>query len=191
MHKTYFPTNLPESRVTGLECGDRGVKLFDVELYVHGFKDVAVDHSVAESPEIYSFTDPTPAYSQSPFQSATVENENGYVVGDGVFVSNDPVLPPSTEMGPGEGYSLRVWRQSLIILFALCLCHANRHVAVHSAVVEAAHELPSHALAVPVMISMMAKTAASVKEYAISLLSFVYSTASAHHHHANNLGGDN
>ncbi|KAK7412323.1 hypothetical protein VNO78_03776 [Psophocarpus tetragonolobus] len=73
--------------------------------------DVAVDHSAAESPEIYGFTDPTPAYSQSPFESATVENGNGYGVGDGVFVSDGPVLPPPTEMEPEEGYALREWRR--------------------------------------------------------------------------------
>lgn len=81
--------------------------------------DVAVDHSAAASPEIYGFTDPNPAYSQSPFESATVENGNengnGYGQGDGdgdgVFISDGPVLPPPTEMEPEEGYALREWRR--------------------------------------------------------------------------------
>ncbi|RZB63520.1 clathrin light chain 1-like [Glycine soja] len=79
--------------------------------------DVAVDHSAAASPEIYGFTDPNPAYSQSPFESATVENGNengngyGQGDGDGVFISDGPVLPPPTEMEPEEGYALREWRR--------------------------------------------------------------------------------
>ncbi|TKY74567.1 U-box domain-containing protein 26 [Spatholobus suberectus] len=89
------------------------------------------------------------------------------------------------------------------ILFALCLSHANRRVAVEAgavaAVVEAAPELDgapaeralaalelmctlpdgaeevrAHALAVPVMVTMMGKTAARGKEYAIGVLAVVY-----------------
>ncbi|KAL2340194.1 hypothetical protein Fmac_008134 [Flemingia macrophylla] len=74
-----------------------------------------VDHSAAASLEIYDFTDPNPVYSQSPFESATMENrndnENGYGTGEGIFVSDGPVLPPPTKMEPKEGYALREWRR--------------------------------------------------------------------------------
>ncbi|KAL2344383.1 hypothetical protein Fmac_005668 [Flemingia macrophylla] len=74
-----------------------------------------VDHSVAASLEIYGFTDPNPAYSQSPSESATVENRNdsgnGYGAGEGVFVFDGPVHPPPTKMEPEEGYTLREWRR--------------------------------------------------------------------------------
>lgn len=99
------------------------------------------------------------------------------------------------------------------ILFALCLSDANRRVAVEagavSAVVEAApdldgapaeralaalelmctlpegaEELRAHALAVPVMVTMMAKTAARGKEYAIGVLAVVYgSVGGGEEHH--------
>ncbi|KAG5048560.1 hypothetical protein AAZX31_04G079700 [Glycine max] len=98
------------------------------------------------------------------------------------------------------------------ILFALCLSDANRRVAVEagavSAVVEAApdldgapaeralaalelmctlpegaEELRAHALAVPVMVTMMAKTAARGKEYAIGALAVVYGAAGAENHY--------
>jgi len=69
--------------------------------------NVAVDHASA-SPEIFGFDDPNPSYSQSPFNPIHVENGNGYGVGengvgDDVFVSDGPVLPPPTEMEPEEG----------------------------------------------------------------------------------------
>ncbi|KAL2346917.1 hypothetical protein Fmac_000917 [Flemingia macrophylla] len=89
------------------------------------------------------------------------------------------------------------------ILFALCLSHLNRRVAVEtgavSAVLEAApdlhgapaeralaalelmctlpegaDEVRAHALAVPVMVTMMAKTGARGNEYAIGVLAVVY-----------------
>lgn len=75
--------------------------------------DVAVDHTAAESPEAFGFSDPNPNYSQSPFESVPVENgnENGNGYGDDVFVSDGPVLPPPSEMEPEEGYALREWRR--------------------------------------------------------------------------------
>ncbi|XP_027356875.1 uncharacterized protein LOC113866191 [Abrus precatorius] len=89
------------------------------------------------------------------------------------------------------------------ILFALCLSHTNRRVAVEAgavgAVVESATELDgapaeralaalelmctvpegaaevrAHALSVPVMVTMMGKTGARGKEYAIGVLAVIY-----------------
>ncbi|KAK7282994.1 hypothetical protein RIF29_12165 [Crotalaria pallida] len=94
-------------------------------------------------------------------------------------------------------------KPSTKILFALCLSEANRRVAVEAgavgAVVESATELDgapaeralaalelmctvaegaeevrAHALAVPVMVTMMGKTGARGKEYAIGVLAVVY-----------------
>ncbi|OIV91756.1 hypothetical protein TanjilG_26609 [Lupinus angustifolius] len=69
-------------------------------------------HNAAASPDIFGFTDHNPVYTQSPFESVTVENGNGNGHGDGdnVFVSDGPVLPPPGEMEPEEGYVLREWR---------------------------------------------------------------------------------
>ncbi|TKY59294.1 Clathrin light chain 1 [Spatholobus suberectus] len=79
-------------------------------------EDVPVEHAAAAaSPEIFGFTDSDPGYSQSPFEPVHVENgnengtENGY--GDGVFVSDGPVLPPPGDIEPEEGYALREWRR--------------------------------------------------------------------------------
>jgi len=78
--------------------------------------DAPVDHSTtaAESPEIFGFSDPSPNYSQSPFEPEhVVENgdQNGNDYGGGVFVSDGPVLPPPGDMEPEEGSVLREWRR--------------------------------------------------------------------------------
>lgn len=80
---------------------------------------VAVDHSNAASP--FGFEDPNPNYSESsPFASTPVQNGNGTAygygvgedgIGDEVFSSDGPVLPPPSEMEPEEGYALREWRR--------------------------------------------------------------------------------
>nr|POE44568.1 hypothetical protein CFP56_79659 [Quercus suber] len=68
--------------------------------------------------EIYRFDNPSPGYSQSPFNPIHVDNrngnengyngfdENGIDIDDGVFSSDSPVLSPPTEMEPEEGFAL-------------------------------------------------------------------------------------
>ncbi|KAJ7958576.1 RING-type E3 ubiquitin transferase [Quillaja saponaria] len=109
-------------------------------------------------------------------------------------------------------------KQATKILFALCLAEGNRLVAVESgavaAVIESAPELDgppaeramaalelmctvaegaaevkAHALAVPVMVAMMGRMEARVKEYAIGVLAVVYSGAVADHPHGSARGG--
>ena len=82
-----------------------------------GDADVSVEHTAA-SPDVFGFDDPGTNYSQAPFDPIHVENGNGNgygvvedEVGDGVFVSDGPILPPPTEMGVEEGYALREWRR--------------------------------------------------------------------------------
>ncbi|CAJ2643273.1 unnamed protein product [Trifolium pratense] len=99
--------------------------------------------------------------------------------------------------------NLRESKPATKILFALCLSEANRRVAVEAgavgAVVESAPELDcspaeralaalelmctvpegaeevrAHALAVPVMVTVMGKTGARGKEYAIGVLAVIY-----------------
>lgn len=99
--------------------------------------------------------------------------------------------------------NLRQSKPATKILFALCLSEANRRVAVEAgavgAVVESAPELDgapaeralaalelmctvpegaeevrAHALAVPVMVTVMGKTGARGKEYAIGVLAVIY-----------------
>lgn len=99
--------------------------------------------------------------------------------------------------------NLREAKPATKILFALCLSEANRRVAVEAgavgAVVESAPELDgapaeralaalelmctvpegaeevrAHALAVPVMVTVMGKTGARGKEYAIGVLAVIY-----------------
>ena len=77
--------------------------------------DVPVDH-VTSSPDIFGSSDPSSAYSQSPFGTTIpVENgngTNGFGIGnDDVFASDGPMLPPPTEMEPEEGFVLREWRR--------------------------------------------------------------------------------
>ncbi|CAL5205202.1 unnamed protein product [Lathyrus oleraceus] len=100
-------------------------------------------------------------------------------------------------------HNLRESKPATKILFALCLSEANRRVAVEAgavgAVVESAPELDgppaeralaalelmctvpegaeevrAHALAVPVMVTVMGKTGARGKEYAIGVLAVIY-----------------
>ncbi|XP_061354712.1 U-box domain-containing protein 26 [Gastrolobium bilobum] len=106
--------------------------------------------------------------------------------------------------------NLREAKPATKILFALCLSEANRRVAVEAgavgAVVESATELDgppaeralaalelmctvaegaeevrAHALAVPVMVTMMGKTGARGKEYAIGVLGVMYGGPVAEH----------
>ncbi|KEH36028.1 hypothetical protein MTR_3g110088 [Medicago truncatula] len=86
--------------------------------------------------------------------------------------------------------NLRESKPATKILFALCLSEANRRVAVEAGAVgaeralaalelmctvpEGAEEVRAHALAVPVMVTVMGKTGARGKEYAIGVLAVIY-----------------
>ncbi|KAL2326188.1 hypothetical protein Fmac_025246 [Flemingia macrophylla] len=100
------------------------------ESHLHGFTLSRVS-TLKVSPSItlppfsrdLRFTDPNPAYSQSPFESATVENgndnKNGYGTGEGIFVFDGPVLPLPIEMEPEEGYALHEWHRLLAKFIAV------------------------------------------------------------------------
>ncbi|KAK9285602.1 hypothetical protein L1049_024797 [Liquidambar formosana] len=89
---------------------------------------VTVDHTSLNnknhnlhSGETYGFaSSPNPdEYSPSPFGSSLPEQNGdgmGYGIGGdadegGVFVSDEPMLPPPSEMQPEEGFALREWRR--------------------------------------------------------------------------------
>ncbi|CAJ1973876.1 unnamed protein product [Sphenostylis stenocarpa] len=124
---------------------------------------------------------------------------------------DQPPCPPNLMRALTRNLALA--KPATKILFALCLSDVNRRVAVEagavSAVVEAApeldgapaeralaalelmctlpegaHEIRAHALAVPVMVTMMGKTASRAKEYAIGVLAVVYGGSAADHHTA-------
>ncbi|GMP72494.1 hypothetical protein CsSME_00030513 [Camellia sinensis var. sinensis] len=85
------------------------------------YDEVTVDYAShsANGADSFGFgSDPSHEYAQSsPFASSIpVSNGNGksYDIGedaDGIFSSDGPVLPPSTEMQPDEGSALREWRR--------------------------------------------------------------------------------
>ncbi|KAL5538787.1 hypothetical protein UlMin_043920 [Ulmus minor] len=119
----------------------------------------------------------------------------------------DPECPPELMRGVvGNLKSKAGAKPATKILLALCLAEGNRPVAVEAgavgAVIEVAPELDgataeralaalelmctvaegaaevrAHALAVPVMVSMMGRSSAREKEYAISVLAVIYGGA--------------
>ncbi|CAK7353282.1 unnamed protein product [Dovyalis caffra] len=122
---------------------------------------------------------------------------------------SDPVCSPELMRGVVANLKNKAGvKPATKILFALCLAEANRHVAVEAGAVgtlvevameldgapaeralaaleltctvaEGAAELRAHALAVPVMVTMMGKMAGRGKEYAISALAVIYGICGA------------
>lgn len=117
---------------------------------------------------------------------------------------SDPVCSPELMRGVVANLKNKAGVKSATkVLLALCLAEANRHIAVEAGAVgtvvevameldgapaeralaaleltctvaEGAAELRNHALAVPVMVTMMGKMAGRGKEYAISALAVIY-----------------
>ncbi|KAH7524196.1 E3 ubiquitin-protein ligase PUB23 [Ziziphus jujuba] len=116
----------------------------------------------------------------------------------------DPDCPPELMRGVVRNLKSKAGaKPATKILLALCLAEGNRHVAVEAGAVaavvetalemegppaeralaalelmctvaEGAAEVRAHALAVPAMVTMMGRTSARGKEYAISVLAVIY-----------------